>query len=121
MGKNICIPAAEGVLRGFIITVVLLLLFAVLMSFVDISEKISSVFYLVTTLISIMYGSLFAVKKVQRKGWLIGILVALLYMIVLYLVSVISGNIYVVGVNRLERLGLAVVVGTLSGMLAINL
>jgi len=121
MVKNICVPAAEGVLRGFIITVVLLLLLAVAMTFTDISEGISSTFYLITTLVSIMYGALFAVKKAKRKGWLLGIMVALLYMTVLYIVSIISGNASVLGVDRVERLGLALVAGALSGMLAINL
>ena len=121
MAKNICVPAAEGVLRGFIITVILLLLLSVAMTFINISEKISSTFYLITTLVSIMYGSLYAVKKVKRKGWLLGIMVALLYMIVMYVVSVISGNASVLGVDRIERLGLALIAGALSGMLSINL
>lgn len=121
MKKNIYVPVAEGVLRGFVITVVLLLLLAVAMTFTDISESTSSIIYLITTVVSIMYGSLFAVKKAKRKGWLIGIMVALLYMTVLYFVSVISGNASVLGVDRVERLGLALIAGALSGMLAINL
>lgn len=115
------LPAAEGVLRGFIITVVLLLIFAVIMTFTEVNEAISSLFYLVTTLLSIMYGSIYAVKKIKRKGWLVGIVVALLYLLVLYVVSVISGNSAVIGVNRLMRFSLAILVGTLSGMIGINL
>ncbi|WML35763.1 TIGR04086 family membrane protein [Clostridium sp. OS1-26] len=122
MEKNISyLPAAEGVLRGFILTVVLLLIFAVIMTFIDINEKTSSAFYLITTLLSIMYGSIYAVKKVKRRGWLIGMMVTVLYLLILYLVSVISGNSAVIGVNRIERFSLAILVGMMSGMLGINL
>lgn len=115
------LPAAEGVLRGFIITVVLLLLFAVTMTFTEVNESISSSFYLITTLLSIMYGTIYAVRKIKRKGWLVGIVVALLYLVVLYVVSVISGNSAVIGADRIWRFSLALAVGTLSGMLGINL
>jgi putative membrane protein (TIGR04086 family) len=119
--SNHYLPAAEGVLRGFIITVVLLLIFAVILTFTEVNESISSLFYLITTLLSIMYGSIYAVRKIKRRGWLVGILVALLYLLVLYIVSVVSGNSSVIGTDRLMRISLALIVGTLSGMLGINL
>ena len=119
--KSIYLPAAEGVLRGFIITVVLLLLFAVIMTFVDVSGKVSSIFYLVTTILSIMYGSIYAVRKIKKRGWLVGVIVTILYLLVLYIVSIVSGNSSVIGVDRITRLLLALLVGALSGMIGINL
>ncbi|MDW8799920.1 TIGR04086 family membrane protein [Clostridium sp. A1-XYC3] len=119
--NNSYLPAAEGVLRGFIITVVLLLIFAVIMTFIDVSESVSSMFYLITTLLSIMYGAIYAVRKIKRRGWFIGILVTLLYLSILYIVSVISGNSAVIGTDRMLRFFLAVFVGALSGIIGINL
>lgn len=119
--NNIYLPAAEGVLRGFIITVVLLLIFAVIMTFTEVSERASSIFYLVTTILSIMYGSIYAVRKIKKRGWLIGILVTVLYLLVLYIVSIISGNSSVIGADRINRFLIALVVGALSGMIGINL
>ena len=119
--NNGYLPAAEGVLRGFIITVVLLLIFAVIMTFTEISEKASSTFYLVTTILSIMYGSIYAVRKIKKRGWLIGIIVTLLYLLVLYIVSIVSGNSSVIGTDRITRVLLALIVGALSGMIGINL
>lgn len=115
------VPAAEGVLRGFIMTVILLLIFAVIMTFTEVSDKVSSIFYLVTTLLSIMYGSIYAVKKIKKRGWLIGIMVAVLYLLVLYIVSIISGNSAVLGIDRIKRFGLALLVGVLSGMIGVNI
>lgn len=119
--SNGYLPAAEGVLRGFIITVVLLLIFAVIMTFTEVSEKTSSTFYLVTTILSIMYGSIYAVRKIKRRGWLVGIIVTILYLLVIYIVSVVSGNASVIGPDRIPRILLALLVGALSGIIGINL
>lgn len=119
--NNSYLPAAEGVLRGFIITVVLLLIFAVVMTFIEVDEGASSMFYLITTLLSIMYGSIYAVRKIKRRGWLIGIIVTLLYLLILYIVSIISGNSSVIGTDRIMRFLLALIVGALSGMIGVNL
>lgn len=119
--NNGYLPAAEGVLRGFIITVVLLLIFAVVMTFTEVSEKASSTFYLVTTILSIMYGSIYAVRKIKRRGWLVGIIVTILYLLVLYIVSIVSGNSAVIGTDGIPRILLAIIVGALSGIIGINL
>ncbi|MFL0194392.1 TIGR04086 family membrane protein [Clostridium sp. WILCCON 0269] len=119
--NNNYLPAVEGVLRGFIITVILLLIFAVVMTFIEVSSRASYIFYLITTILSIMYASIYAVRKIGRRGWLIGILVTLLYLCVLYVVSIISGNSIAVGADGIRRVVLALIVGALSGIIGINL
>lgn len=118
---NEYIPAAEGVLRSFIITVLMLLIFAVIITFVEVDEYMSSIFYIVTTILSIMYGAIYASQKIRKKGWFIGIVVALLYVIILYVVSVISGNSAVIGYDGIKRFVLALLVGSISGMIGVNM
>ncbi|MEY8000339.1 TIGR04086 family membrane protein [Clostridium sp. Mt-5] len=119
--SNNYLPAIEGVIRGFIITVILLLIFAVVMTFIEVSSGVSYIVYLVTTIVSIMYASIYAVRKIGERGWLIGIIVTLLYLFILYIVSIISGNSAVIGMDGIKRLVLALMVGALSGMIGINL
>ncbi|AND84162.1 TIGR04086 family membrane protein [Clostridium tyrobutyricum] len=121
MEKYNYIPAAEGVLRSFIITVLMLLMFAVVMTFVEVNEFVNSIFYVVTTILSIMYGAIYASRKIKRKGWLVGIIVAILYIIILYIVSIISGNSSVIGSEGIKRLILALLVGGMSGIIGVNL
>ena len=115
------LPAVEGVLRGFIITVILLLIFAVMMTFIDIGLRVRYIFYVITNILSIMYGVIYAVRKIGKKGWLVGIGVTLLYLFILYVVSVISGNSAAISSYGVKRLLLDIIVGALSGMIAINL
>lgn len=57
----------QGLLRAIIITVIMLLIFAVILTFKDIGEKISSIIYLLITILSIMYGTIYAVRKINKK------------------------------------------------------
>ena len=58
MEKSNFLPIGDGVLRSTVITVIFMIVYAIIMSFVDIGEKINAIFYLVTTVLSIMYGSI---------------------------------------------------------------
>ncbi|QAT41602.1 TIGR04086 family membrane protein [Clostridium sp. JN-9] len=121
MEKNKFIFIAEGVLRGIILTTILFLVLASIMTFTEVNNSFTSVFYLLTTLVSIMYGAVYSAKKIQRKGWLVGLAMAIMYMIILYAVSIASNNSTGMDSSRIIRTILALVVGTLSGMLGINL
>ncbi len=83
--------------------------------------KVTSVFYIIITLVSVLYGAVFAAKKAGEKGWLMGIIVAATYMLVLYLVKVVGGGSAAIGMREVVRTALALGIGALSGMLGINL
>ncbi|WP_434296340.1 TIGR04086 family membrane protein [Clostridium sporogenes] len=111
----------QGLLRAIIITVIMLLIFAVILTFKDIGEKISSIIYLLITILSIMYGTIYAVRKINKKGWLIGLVISIMYMAIIYIISIVSGNTLTFGSDRFIRIFLALILGILSGMLGINI
>ncbi|ACA56804.1 TIGR04086 family membrane protein [Clostridium botulinum] len=111
----------QGLLRAIIITVIMLLMFAVILTFKDIGEKISSIIYLLITILSIMYGTIYAVRKINKKGWLIGLVISIIYMVIIYIISIVSGNTLTFGTDRFIRIFLALILGILSGMLGINI
>lgn len=121
MEKTNFLPIGYGVLRSTIITVIFMIVYAIIMSFVDIGEKTNAIFYLVTTVLSIMYGSIYAVRKINKKGWLTGLIVAMMYMLIIYVVSLIAGNSPNLEYRGIIRVLLALAVGALSGMLGINI
>ena len=89
---------------------------------IDVSVSIKAACFIVITSLSVIYGSIYSTRKIQKKGWLIGILVALLYIFIIYLVSIISGSReFVINSTDLLMLSIALLVGSLSGMLGINL
>ncbi|MGV8980401.1 TIGR04086 family membrane protein [Clostridium sp.] len=113
--------AAEGVFRAAILTLILLVIYSVITNYIPASMKVTSVCYIVMTLVSVLYGAIFAAKKAGEKGWLMGIIVAATYMVVLYLVKVVGGGSAAIGMREVIRTSLALGIGALSGMLGINL
>ncbi|HEY8888758.1 MAG TPA: TIGR04086 family membrane protein [Clostridium sp.] len=113
--------AGEGVFRAAILTLIILVIYSIITTYLPASLKVTSVFYIVITLVSVLYGSIFAAKKAGEKGWLMGIIVAATYMLVLYLVKVFGGGSAAIGMREVVRATLALGIGSLSGMLGINL
>lgn len=110
----------KGVLRGCVLTIIIAFILALIQTFSSIGESALSVCILVTSMISIIYGCVYATKKINSKGWLVGLLVSVLYMIIVYIAAVIGGK-DVLAIKDLWRVLLALITGTLSGMLGINL
>lgn len=121
MEKSSFAPIGEGILRSSILTVALMVVYAIIMSFTDLSDKSNSIFYTIVSIFSIMYGTIYAVKKIEKKGWLVGIIVAAIYMIIIYILSLIAGNSAGIYYVRIIRFVMAILVGILSGMIGVNI
>jgi putative membrane protein (TIGR04086 family) len=113
--------AAEGVFRAAILTLIVLVTYSIITTYLPASMKITSVFNIIITLVSVLYGAVFAAKKAGEKGWLMGILVAATYMLILYLVKFVGSGNAAIGMREVIRTALALGIGALSGMLGINL
>ena len=112
----------KGVLGSFFLTLVLILILGIVSTFLDVNASIRAACFIVITSLSVVYGSIYSTRKIQKRGWFIGILVALLYIFIIYLVAIISGSReFVINSTDLFMVALALLVGSLSGMLGINL
>jgi putative membrane protein (TIGR04086 family) len=111
----------RGVFRAALLTVILLMIFSIIASFTDLSVKTANVYILVVTCLSVVYGAIYAAKKNNKNGWLVGILVALIYMVILHIISGLFFGDFSFETKDFLRFLLAVLVGALSGMLGINI
>lgn len=119
--KNDIIYVCEGVLRGFFLTLVLIVIYTVITYFTKTNDKTASAFYVIITALGVMYGAIYAVRKIKRRGWLNGMLVGVFYMLVIFIISLLSGRGASISSYAILRFVLAIFVGTLSGMLGINI
>lgn len=119
--KILYVSVLEGVLRGFFMTLAILIIYAVVAHFATINESVTSILVMIATLLSVIYGSVYAANKTGKKGWLNGLLVAIFYFLVLYLVALLSqSREAALTMKDFARFGICVFVGLLSGMLGIN-
>jgi putative membrane protein (TIGR04086 family) len=115
----------KSVLKGTIGTIIFsfigIALLSMLMSKLVFSKGIFNMIYVIISLCSLSLGAIIGAKKNEAKGWLVGFGVALGYYIVLFILSSsLSGEI-TFKLFDLTKLVIALAVGTLAGMLGINL
>ncbi len=120
MKKNI-FYISEGVIRGFFLTMVLLFIYSILATYFNIIENFAGIYIVIVTALSIMYATIFSVSRIKTRGWFTGILVALIYMIIIYLISAINGRAVDFTLFGVLRVLLALAVGMFSGMLSVNI
>lgn len=115
----------KSVLKGTVGTLIFsfigIALLSVLMTKLAFSEGIFNAIYVIISLCSLSLGAIIGAKRNESKGWLVGFGVALGYYLVLFiLTSCFSGEL-AFKLFDLIKLAIALVVGTLAGMLGINL
>ena len=111
----------KGLVGALAVTVLLTAIFSLLISFVEFSSAVFSGVFVVITSLGLIFGTIVAAKLHGRKGWLVGLTVGILFYIALYAIGVLFGAEATLGVYDLIKFSLCILVGTLSGMLGINL
>ena len=111
----------KGTTGSLIFSFIGITILSLLMTKLVFSKGIFNMIYVIISLCSLSLGSIIGAKKNESKGWLVGFGVALLYYIVLFILSSgFSGEI-TFKIFDLTKLVIALIVGTLAGMMGINL
>ena len=115
----------KSVVKGTIGTIIFsfigITVLSMLMTKLVFSKGIFNMIYVIISLCSLSLGAIIGAKKNEAKGWLVGFAVALGYYVVLFILSSsLSGEVNF-KLFDLTKLAIALAVGTLAGMLGINL
>ena len=81
--KNI----VKGVLISLISTVIMLLIFAILLTYTNVNENITNTVIIVVTGISILIGSSIGNFKMKKNGLLNGAIIGGMYIFTIYMIS----------------------------------
>lgn len=85
--KNNIIPIIKGIVIAFFITLLLLFLFSILLTYTNISENTTAPVILIITAISILVGSSIGSSKIRKNGLINGGIVGFSYIMFLYIIS----------------------------------
>ena len=110
----------KTVLKGVVGAIAVVIILTSILSLV-MNSSVLSIITVIITSVSLIFGTIFAVKLYRRKGWLIGLSVGTLFYISLYAIGILFGAEATLGLYDLVKFLLCVIVGILSGMLGINL
>lgn len=122
MEEKSCI---HGITRGILISIIttffLMIFLAIIMVIFDFSQGTYNYLYKFITMASLVLGSVVAAKVNERKGWITGFIVGLGFYFFIFLLSgVINGKISFTFDGYYSIL-IYVGVGTISGILGVNI
>ena len=111
----------KGTIGTIIFSFIGITVLSLLMTKLVFSKGIFNMVYVIISLCSLSLGSIIGAKKNEAKGWLVGFGVALVYYVVLFILSSSFSGEITFKLFDLTKLAIALAVGTLAGMLGINL
>ena len=119
--NNNIIKIIKGSAIAIVLTLILLSIYAILLSTTSISESTMVPVVLVITGISILIGSSMSTVSIKSRGMLNGFLVGFIYMTVLYIISSIMLVGFEFNLNSIIMLIIGAVTGMVGGVIGVNI
>ncbi len=120
MYKNI-INIIKGTVIAIIITLIGLLIFATVLTYTDVGEETIKPVIIVITAISILIGSGISTRKIKKMGLINGGIVGLIYILLIYIASSITGSGFSLNMYSTMMLVASVIAGILGGIIGVNM
>lgn len=118
--KNKVLSILNGTIIAIAITLIMILLFAVLIRFVNISDSWIFPINQVIKIISLFVGINVVINKTRSKGFAYGLVIGLVYYILSFLVFSILQQKFVLQMSNLYDLLLTTLIGGLIGLIVVN-
>lgn len=118
--KNI-IRILKGSITAIILTLILLLIFAMLLTFTSIPESTINPVIITITAISILIGSSISTLRIKKNGLLNGSFVGLIYIATIYLISSITGTGFSINLYSIIMIVLSILAGMIGGIIGVNI
>lgn len=120
INKNVFLQIFKGCLIALCVSIVGILLFAVVLRFVDLSETLIKIINQVIKITSVLLGVKFCLKGDKSKGLAKGSCVGIFYTITSYLVFSILVASFSFGLSIIYDLIFSSIVGLICGVIFVN-
>ena len=111
----------KGSIASIILTLILLLIFAIILTYTPTSEKTIKPIIIVISGISILVGSSISTLKIKKNGMINGGLVGLIYILVIYLLSSTAGTGFGLNIYSIIMFLVSIIMGIIGGIVGVNL
>lgn len=111
----------KGLIFSFIITLISIFLFAVILTYTNISEKTIPVFITILTFSSILIGTIIGTRNIRKNGMLNGAIIGTGYVILLYLISSILNTGFIFNIYTILMMITGIISGIIGGIIGINI
>jgi putative membrane protein (TIGR04086 family) len=119
--SNTYMVMLKSLLACLIMSFVMILLYALILSFTSISDASMSKVTQTILIISVAISSAYGGKKTRHRGWLFGSILGLIFTILLIPFGMALGQVFAMDVYLIAKLLIAAVVGAIGGIIGVNL
>lgn len=119
--NNLIITTIKGVIPSIILTLILILVFALLIRFFNIPDTWIFPVNQAIKFISLFVGIILALKSIKEKGFMVGTLIGIFYSISSFLLfSILRGN-FTFSLSNVYDILLTMLAGGLIGIISVNI
>lgn len=120
--NNVFFKIIKGVGISFAFTLICLTIFSALLTYTSLSENLIQPVVISVTGISILAGSFFSTRKVEKNGILKGSTVGLIYIVLIYFISSIvnNGN-FSLNLGSIIMILAGIICGAIGGIIGVNI
>lgn len=119
--KDNIIRIIKGSITAIVITLILLFIFSIILTYTSIKESTMSPVVIIITAVSILIGSSISTLKIKKMGLVNGALVGLIYILTIYIISSLTGSGFEIQLQTIIMMLSAIVAGMIGGIIGVNL
>jgi len=110
----------KTLILAFAISFVCIIIYSIILSFTSVSDNTMAIITQIITMISIVIAALYCGKKVKSKGWLYGMIVGLLFVLLMIPISMIWGQTPTFDKYFTAKIIMGTLVGFIGGIIGVN-
>ena len=118
--KNI-IKILKGVIISIVISILLLTIYAVILTYTSTSENTIKPVVITITGISLLIGSFISSMKLKKQGMLNGGIVGFIYILSVYIISSIWLSNFSIDLESIIMIIVSIITGMIGGIIGINI
>lgn len=119
--NNNIVKVIKGSIIAFLISIMLLFVFASLLVYTNIQENTIKPVVIIISIISILVGSSLSSIKIKRKGIVNGALVGTIYIMVIYILSSICFVGFELNLESIIMIISSIISGMIGGVIGVNI
>lgn len=119
--KKKIINIIKGCTLAIVLSIILLTIFALLLTYTAISETTIIPVVLMITGVSILTGSTISSRKIKKNGLIYGGIVGFIYVFILYLASSLCLTGFSLSTNSFIMLAVGIITGIIGGIIGVNI
>ncbi len=119
--RNNIMNIFKGIVISFILTLILLFLFSIILTYTNIDENTIAPVIIMITVISILIGSSVSTIKIKKNGIVNGGIIGLIYILTLYIISSLVETGFSLSMYSIIMIILSIIAGMIGGIVGVNI